>query len=360
MDKTGGWRLKAASALAVTLAAGTAQAQSSVSLYGVLDVGIVYASKTAGANGQNAGKSFSLMDGSVVPSLWGIKGTEDLGGGLQAKFEIESGINVANGGLNDSNGNVFGRQTWIALDGGFGEVKMGLQYSPFFLIVYGSDPRGLTSFGSSIVPYGDSIALTAAFSANAVSYTSPNIAGFQGSAMIALGGVAGDFQMGRVYSASLTYANGGLSVLAGYYNGNSGGTGQTPVPTTVEFDGRTLGVAYKYGPVTGKVSVVDYQVAGGFNNYVYGGGLDYQVTPFVDVNGGVWFTSDRNDTKNNSILVGLGAQYFISKRTSLYSQVEVVNNKGAMNTGLSVSDSALLTGVAGTTVGVNVGIQHTF
>jgi predicted porin len=360
MEKAGGWKWKAAFAIAAALAAGTAQAQSSVTLYGILDIGLAYASKTAGSNGQNTGKSFSLMDGAVVPSLWGIKGTEDLGGGLKANFEIESGINVANGGLNNSNGNVFGRQTWVALDGGFGELKLGLQYSPFFLVIYGSDPRGLTCFGSSVVPYGDSVALTAAFSANAVSYTSPKIAGFQGSVLIALGGVGGDFQAGRVYSGSLTYTNGDLSVLAAYYNGNSGGTGQTPVPTTVEFNGRTIGISYKYGPVTGRASVVNYQVAGGFNNYVYGGGLDYQVSPFVDLNGGVWFTSDRNDTKNHSVLAGFGAQYFISRRTSLYSQIEVVNNQGAMNTGLSVSDPALLFGAPGTTVGVDIGIQHMF
>ncbi|WP_428996017.1 porin [Paraburkholderia ferrariae] len=94
------------------------RAQSSVTLYGVLDAGLLYTSRAVNASGTNIG----------------LRGTEDLGGGLSAIFDLESGIDVANGGFGNSNGNVFGRQAWIALNGGFGTLQAGLQYSPFWKV----------------------------------------------------------------------------------------------------------------------------------------------------------------------------------------------------------------------------------
>jgi len=79
--------------------------------------------------------------------------------------------------------------------------------------------------------------------------------------------------------------------------------------------------------------------------------------PELDINGGVWVTSDRNHTANHSLLVSLGTQYFLSKATSLYADVGVVNNHGAMNTGFSI---AQINGVTGTSTGVEVGVRHSF
>lgn len=344
---------------ALLLSCGMAQAQSSVTLYGILDAGVLYTNKTLNsATGKNGGSQFSMIDSGLSASRFGIRGTEDLGGGLKVNFELESGISSVNGGFNDSNGNLFGREAWIALDGNFGEFKAGLQYSPFYLAIYESDPRAFWQFGSGVVNYADNVLATGTFSANAVSYTSPTLAGFTGSVMFVLGGEAGNFQAGRQYSASLKYDNGTFMINAAIFDGNSGGADQTPVPTTMEFEGRTLGAAYRFGSLTAKVSFVNYKVAGSFNNNVYGGGVDYYVLPRLDVNGGVWVTSDRNDTKNHSVVVALGTEYFVSKRTSLYAQAGVANNRGSMNTGLSI-DGALY-GPPGTTTGALFGVVHTF
>ncbi len=81
-------------------------------------------------------------------------------------------------------------------------------------------------------------------------------------------------------------------------------------------------------------------------------------TPAVDLNGGVWVTSDRNDTGNHSVLAALGATYSLSKATALYAQVAMVDNHGAMNTGLGINNA--LYGVTGTTLGANAGVRHTF
>ncbi len=82
-----------------------------------------------------------------------------------------------------------------------------------------------------------------------------------------------------------------------------------------------------------------------------------------ELNGGAWFTSDRHDTGNHLILAAVGANYLLSRRTTLYAQFGVVNNHGAMNTGPDVDGNAVdsaLYGTQGTTVGGNVGIRHIF
>lgn len=341
------------------LIAGVAQAQSSVMLYGLVDGGVLYTSKTSGATtGGNAGHQFSMIDSGSGPSQFGLTGTEDLGGGLKAQFKLESGISVANGGFNDSNGNMFGRQAWVALDSTYGTVTAGLQFSPFVLPLYETDPRGFSQFGSGLVTYIDNVAGTGIFNSNGISYTSPAIAGFQGSVMLALGGEADDFQAGRQYSASLKYESGSLLINASIYDGNSGGTVQTPVPTGIAFEGRTLGATYKFGILTAKAAFVNYKIAGSFDSNVYSGGLDCYITQKIDLSGGVYWTNDRNHTANNSVMGALGAQYFLSKHTSLYGQVGVVNNHGAMNTGLSIDGA--LNEVQGTTVGADLGIRHVF
>ncbi|MGF6552294.1 putative porin [Paraburkholderia youngii] len=338
----------------------TAHAQSSVTLYGILDAGLLYTSRTLDpVTGQNAGHQFSFISGGFGPSLFGLRGTEDLGGGVQAIFALESGIDMANGGFNDSNGNLFGRQAWVGVVGGFGTVKAGLQYSPFALSIIGTDPRNTSSFGSGVPLYIGNVFVTGVFNPNAISYTSPTIAGFQGSALFALGGTPGNFQAGRQYSASVDYHAGPFAVSAAMYSGNAGGTATTtPIPSTVEFSGRTIGASYQAGDLTVKVNYVNYKVAGSFDNRVYGAGASYFVTPATNVNAGVWYTSDGNDTSNHSVMAAAGLMYNLSKATLLYGQVGFVNNHGKMDTGLSLHGA--LFGVQGSTVGADVGIRHTF
>jgi predicted porin len=348
-----------ATALGVCVCSMHADAQSSVTLYGIVDSGMFYSSKSLDASGQSAGKKWAVIDSGLSPSQFGFKGSEDLGGGLKLDFDLESGINMANGSYNDSNGYFFGRQAWMQLRSDIGNLKMGLQFSPFFLTLYDLDPRGLPPFGSSVVQYINNVVGTGLTNANAISYTSPTIAGLQASLMVAFGGAPGDFQAGQQYSASLRYDNGSLLLAASIYDGNAGGTAATtPLPTTIEFVGRMIGAGYRFGKLTIKASYTNYKVAGAMNNHVWGGGADFLVTPEVDVNTGLWYTSDRNDTANHSLLGAMGINYYLSKATTLYGQVAVVNNHGSMTTGLSVN-GALNEG-SGTSVGGTVGVRHMF
>ncbi|MGF6899820.1 porin [Paraburkholderia sp. GAS348] len=347
--------------LAVTFAsAPAAQAQSSITLYGITDASILYTSKTANlATGASEGHQFSFESAGENASRFGLRGTEDLGGGLAAIFTLESGIDISNGGFGNSNGNFFGRQAWVGVTGGFGTLTAGLQFSPFLLSIFANDPRDLKQFGSGLVSYVDNVIVTGLFNPNSVMYTSPEIAGIQGRAMYAFGGSPGNFQAGQQYSAGLTYHYSGLLITAAMYNGNSGGSAATiPNPSTIAFSGRNIGATYYFDRLTVKATYTLYKVAGSFDNRVISGGLAYKLTPALSLDGGAWYTRDGNNSNNHSILGSLGVDYSLSKRTTLYSQVAYVNNHGGMNTGLAINGA--LFGVPGSQFAADLGIRHSF
>jgi predicted porin len=361
--KSVNWKLIASSFTVAGLlgAAGAAHAQSSVTLYGIVDGSVLYTSHTLNTTtGQNAGHQYSFTDSGMSPSNFGMRGAEDLGGGLRAVFDLESGYSVANGQFGNSNGNMFGRQAWVGVDSKYGTVKAGLQFSPFFLSIYDTDARGMSFFGSGLVTYVDNVYVTGLFNSNSITYTSPEIAGLQAAGMFALGGTAGNFQAGRQYSASLRYHLGGLTVTGALYDGDAGGSAATtPIPSTVEFIGRTLGASYRFpNDLTISAAYALYKVSGSFSNQVYSGGVSYFVLPYLDLNAGVYYTRDGDESNNHSIMTSAGAQFFLSKRTTLYGQVGYVNNHGHMDTGLSINNA--LYEVAGSTMGASIGLRHMF
>lgn len=353
-------RIRLGSGFLLSMCIGAAQAQGAVTLYGVIDSGLQYASKVPSSSGANVGDAFSFTPGGYGPSLFGIRGREDLGGGLMANFDLESGSSTANGGYIASNGNFWGRRAWVGIRGRYGEGRVGEQPSPFFLAIVDSAPRGPTSFAGAITIYADNVFFTGGINSNAITYLSPNVAGFEASIMFAPGGLAGNFQAGQQWSASAIYDNGTLMVNAAMYHGNGGGV-RTPVPTTAQFDGRTFGMAYRLNGWTLKASIVNYNVAGSFNEYVFGAGADYAISPNISISSGIWFSTDRNCEANHSTLVGLGTVYNFSKRTSLYAQGGMVSNRGKMSNGFSITDLAILHEVRNeTSFGANIGIRHTF
>ncbi|WP_322048366.1 porin [Paraburkholderia sp. J67] len=343
------------------MASGAASAQSSVTLYGVVDGSILYTSKTMNSKtGADAGHQVSFTGGGMTATLFGLRGAEDLGAGTRAIFDLESGVNLATGAFGHSNGNMFGRQAWVGIEGPYGKMAAGLQFSPFFLSIYDLDPRGMSNFGSGLLPYVDNVLVTGLFNNNAISYTSPEIMGLQAAGMFSFGGTAGDFSAGRQYSASLRYHLGALTISGALYSGNAGGTGvSTPIPSTAEFVGRDIGASYHFSnDFSIYAAYTLYKVAGSFDNAVYSGGFSYFVTPYLNVNAGVYYTRDGNESSNHSILAASGVQFFLSKRTTLYGQVGYVNNHGRMDTGLSINNA--LYGVKGATMGVSIGIRQMF
>ncbi|HKR46940.1 MAG TPA: porin [Paraburkholderia sp.] len=335
-------------------------AQSNVTLYGLVDTGILYASRTFDPKtGQVGGHTVSMIDGGTVGSFWGISGQEDIGGGTKAIFKLESGFSSNNGALWNSNGNFFGRQAYVGLTGKFGTLKVGEQMSPFVLSIINLEPRNGSYFGGDAPLYVGQLFVTGVYVANAVSYTSPEVAGLQGSAMIALGGAPGDFQAGLQYSARLRYQWSSLVVDAALFSGNEGGTASsTPFKSTVPFIGRNIGATYAWGSALFSVIYEEFKVSGSFDNHIYGVGAQYFIRPDLVVDTGVWYDRDGNDGSNNSLMAAAGLTKYFSKRTSLYTEVAYVKNRGLMHTGLSVNGP--LYGPTGSSTGVVVGMRHVF
>ena len=208
-------------ALAVLAGSGAAMAQSTVTLYGVADA-FIGSSKveTAGA-GQ---RQNVLNSAGVNGSRWGLKGTEDLGGGLNAVFQLESGFNLDNGS-SAQGGRLFGRQAYVGLQGGFGKVTVGRQYTAY------DDVHGATNMNYDAATFNASTGGSAGGVAangmadytsradNSVAYASPNFGGFSGSAVYSFGenknaatNASGDATDNA--SFALKYANG--PVMIGY------------------------------------------------------------------------------------------------------------------------------------------------
>jgi Outer membrane protein (porin) len=243
--------------LALLGAAGAAHAQSSVTLYGLIDDSIQYVHNS----NPNDGNLWQLAAGNLQGSRWGMKGTEDLGGGLKAIFQLESGFNPNNGkmGSYGTGTKLFGRQAYVGLtQDAYGTFTMGRQYDPLVDLV--QPLTGDNFFGSTFTTPGDvDNNDNSSRTNNAIKYVSPVWGGFQVEGMYALGGVAGATGAGQSWAGAATWSGGPFSVAAGYFrmeNGNTlasrGVTAATPsgvwnagVTSDATFDGSNINGAYQ-------------------------------------------------------------------------------------------------------------------
>ncbi|MCA3877817.1 MAG: porin, partial [Burkholderia sp.] len=154
----------------VSIGSVNAYAQSSVTLYGVVDAGIAY------TNNQGGASNIQQTSGKLSGSRWGLKGAEDLGGGLQAVFTLESGFRPSDGGLGQG-GRLFGRSAYVGLGKkGLGTLTLGRQYEPITDLVAQYSGAG---FWSPATHVGDNDNLNQSFRLNnAVKFRSDTIAGF--------------------------------------------------------------------------------------------------------------------------------------------------------------------------------------
>ncbi|SAL80865.1 outer membrane protein (porin) [Caballeronia arvi] len=183
---------------------------SSVTLYGLVMGGLIY------ANNSLKGPSVSTATG---PSRWGLKGVEDLGGGLRTLFTLEGGFNPNTGSMSQG-GREFGRQAFVGLQSDtLGVVTFGRQYdlTQNWLAQYSAALKW-NGYAASI---GDNNNFNFQFrTSNAVKYLSPNYSGLQAGLMYSFGGVAGSFGNQSALSFGLNYANGPLSLSAAYMRMN--------------------------------------------------------------------------------------------------------------------------------------------
>jgi predicted porin len=323
--------------LAGAVVSSSASAQSSVTLYGVVDNAFAYVSN------QNGHSNFYMSQGNLQASKFGLLGAEDIGGGTKAIFRLESGFNSLTG-AQSSAGYMFNRQAYVGLaNDRYGTVTLGRQYTPYFQMVGGLGPTGVLTGATGAHP-GDIDALdtTLRFN-NSVTYLSPAMAGLQMSAQYGLGGVPGSIANGSHFSAAFRYDYRPFAIAAGYVKlkdiATSAALGSFAINSPVNNGYATARSAQLFAAAA-RYSLQNLMVGINYSNVQYAPGngslftskavfntygaiSTYRVTSSVTVGAGYSYTQA---SKANGISdparyhqISLEQTYNLSARTTLYA-----------------------------------------
>ena len=368
-----------------------AHAQSSVTLYGTLDAGLVYTNNQGGHNNWQQGS------GTVSDTYFGLRGSEDLGGGLHAIFTLEDGFNINNGQFNESN-TLFNRQAFVGLQSDqYGTLTLGRQYDSVVDYLGPLSEAG-TGYGNNLAAHPfDNDNLDNSYSIkNAVKYQSANYAGFHFGGLYGFSNDAGGFANNRAYSAGASYTNGPLNVAAAYLQLNnslgstnsggavSAGAGSDANLTAVTQRTYGVGANYSFGPATvgllwthtqddnliaGDQNGVGFTVPTGTNlhldNYEVNG--KYALTPALSLNAAYTFTNGHatggtSDGDPKWQTVSLQADYSLSKRTDFYLEGVYQHASGTLGDGSAnvAMINTLSPSSNGNQVAATVGLRHRF
>jgi predicted porin len=354
-------------AVAALAAAGMASAQSSVTLFGVLDASFTH--------GSADNSKSQLTDSGYNSSRLGFRGTEDLGGGMSASFWLEAGINNDNGtgdatstnnqasgtttATAGTQGLTFNRRSTVSLAGNWGELRLGRDYTPQFWNHTIFDPFGTNGVGTTATllagqAQADSVALRAS---NSIGYFLPGtLGGFYGQAMYALGENVQDGSAteddGRMAGARFGYAAGPFNVAFAY--------AQTKF-AVADFKTANIGGQWDFG--FAKLMGI-YQ-----SQKVEGAAIDLNIKGWLvgasipvgagEIRGS-YSTSDYDDAADSSVTkYALGYVHNLSKRTAVYATYAHVSNDGV--SALALGGATFNAGhVGGSSNGYDIGIRHSF
>jgi predicted porin len=347
--------MKKIAALSVLAAvSASASAQSSVTLFGVVDAGVRYVK-----NGDEKVKS--LSSNGVNTSRLGFRGVEDLGDGLKAGFWLETGLNPDTGTSSDTS-RFWNRRSTVSLMGNFGEVRLGRDFTPTYTGFSDYDAFGTNGVGASdkfAVKLG-TVVDTLTRADNEVSYFLPSgLGGFYGQGTVAAGeGTAGKKYVG----GRVGYAAGPLDV--------SFSAGQTTVAPNAAGDDKfkqfNAGGAYDFGMVKVSGYVTEYKyadlkmVVANIGAIVPVGQGSVRVS-YINANASGTSAAGVNTDKNDANQFAVGYLYDLSKRTALYTSVARVNNKGLAN--FTVDSNPALPNPntqSKDSTGFEVGLRHRF
>jgi predicted porin len=354
---------------------GQAQAQSSITLYGVLDEFVGYQSTKVG------GKSTSLYvlgNNGELTSRWGLRGTEDLGGGYRTTFDLENGFDPGTGKQQNAY-RFFDRQAWVGVAAPYGELRLGRQNTPMFAWSGNLDAFGAATYGSGYNNFANWLARVD----NDISYISPKIASTQFELHYSVGGQPGTLAGNAVYQAGVQTSLGRVYLALAYLNAaNATNTNRVQeIMAGGNYDygwgkiyigffrandiiSATTGNALtnpagKYDPAVGPVS----NVPGNYHN-TWSFSADYHFSPFLTVGAGYAFINDGSSLDNSARQMSAIINYDLSKRTRLYGVVSKLNNYNSAQfkmTGASITTGSFLTPGAGQSeTGVQVGLRHLF
>ena len=343
----------AASAQVNGFAAGTG---SSVTVFGVVDATVAF------GNGDTANKT-QLTNSGYNSSRLGFKGVEDMGDGLKARFWLEAGVMNDNGagaatnvnnqaaggalaGMNGSQGLTFNRSSWVALNGGFGEVRLGRDYTPQFWSLTVYDPFGTNGVGTTQTLNSSAGGQTTVRASNSVAWISPSMSGFV---------VWGQMYFGENLSNAASQAGDGAAIRVQYDNGPlSAAVAYAKTTTGAGTDVQTTNIGASYDM---KVA----QLIAHWNKDANTGAADqtgYLVGALIPAGPGTvrlaYSSSDNSTAKTNKF--ALGYVYDFSKRTALYGTFATLNNSG----GAAQALNGATTPANGSSNGFDLGIRHAF
>lgn len=357
---------KMTAAAILACCAGGVSAQSSVTIYGIADAGLVHES------GGKTGSINKITSGTGSTSRIGFRGSEDLGNGMSAFFTLENGHRLDTGEV-DAAGTIFNRQAFVGIKTRAGALSFGRQYTAWHqALTQVGDPFGTGYAGGSknlFADYGSNVRTS-----NTVLYAMPATRGFTGDLAYSVGEQAGGGSAGRQYGASVGYSSGALNLRLVYNNKNSDvavSPGVTPL-TRGNGSNKLLAANYDFKVIKAYLA---FSVDKGFNSAPLGnnsnpyGGV--APTASVDGNslllgavvpagpGNVVVTYQRKDDKTafdqDAQSYGIGYLYALSKRTTLYTVYGMIDNEnGAGYTVANNSESG-----SGDRA-FNLGVRHTF
>ncbi len=355
---------------ALSLVASGTFAQS-VTVYGVLDTGIMTQSKNATNVNltTNAGSKTSMLSGGIHPSIWGLTGTEDLGGGLKANFNLQSHISVDTGDSNILSQGIFTRSANVGLSGSFGSLTLGRVYDPAFLSFGLTDPAGFReSFsGSTAIQTATAASRSGlrsdaspdtyifdragVFNSNAVVY-SYAANGFGFNAMYSFGEKAGNSSANEVMSLSMTYK--GPILFSATYGTAKNASGQKTGNVY------STGVGYPMGNLTLKANYMNGKADdNSHENQTWTVGGDYKVSANGLIRAAYFRSEDKKISNSESDNFVLGYEHSLSKRTTLYAQTAYTKRGSTTSTNYSL-DLVGSTPVGTSSTVLNTGIKHAF
>lgn len=345
-------------ALAVLAASGATMAQSSVTLYGLVDAYFGQTStEVTGAAPVGKLTQTVVNSSGLNNSRWGFKGSEDLGGGLKANFTLEQGISPDSGAPADAT-RQFSRKATVGLSGGFGAVDLGRQYSAY------DDLRGATNMISdtnfattgTVFATGNKDYLNRID--NSIGYRSPSFGGISGALVMGLGeNKEAGLSATKNYSANIRYANGPL--LVGYaYQVENNRTAAVVAPPAAAFNTPDI----KYHMIAGSYDFGVAKLTGGIHRSTSdtaAGGItdkEYQLgvtVPFGAAAVAAGYSRASSELGGSADLTGTGVSivgtYDMSKRTTLYA--------GYLGTKVEANRAAISTTERTTFA---AGVRHTF
>lgn len=352
-------------------------AQSNVTLYGVADAGIEYLNHAVSSNGAVAPGTkrhslVALQSGNQSGSRWGLRGTEDLGGGLRSLFLLESGFSIDNG-TSTQGGRFFGRGAYVGLEYRWGRLTLGRHTTPFYDFAVAYDPMAISSRYSiaSQDPF-----MGSARADNSVKYMG-TFGGLGVTGLYSFNNnnqeVPGNFTNGREYSLAANYSGGPFTIGAAYDQANqSSGTTQqgnrliqrVGVGGTYAYGSARIYAGYRYAHAFNGATLPGSSVVNTASNLVWAG-IGYQATSALSVTGAAYYQNLRSSGAGNPWQFVMVADYALSKRTDLYAVASYVLNKGKSSLGVNGFNSQLGTTNEAVEPGANqlgavVGIRHKF